>query len=236
LASQLTIIEQSIFRDISPLELLFGGWKKANKKELTPNIVRLIDWFNKITRWVASEVVTSSNLKLRIRVLTRFIQTAEECVKLQNYNATNEIISALQLTCVSRLKQTWRGLKATDLATFTRLSELMSREDNYRNYRESLSLAATPRLPYIGLHLADILSLLEISTWVQSPKDASKKHVNFQKMRNIERAAKPILSCYTNPPYEIKTIYNIQRFLMQDLITLDEAKLFEASKACEPSK
>lgn len=48
IAKQLTEIEHSLFKKIAPHELFFANWKKKGKSELSPNIVVLINWFNRV--------------------------------------------------------------------------------------------------------------------------------------------------------------------------------------------
>lgn len=48
LARQLTLIEYSYFSAIEVPELMFSNWKKDNKKELSPNVCKLIDHFNRV--------------------------------------------------------------------------------------------------------------------------------------------------------------------------------------------
>jgi hypothetical protein len=57
--------------------------------------------------WIATEIV-KPDLKYRIKTLTLWIKVAAECKKMNNFNGVMEILAALGLSCVSRLKKTWR--------------------------------------------------------------------------------------------------------------------------------
>ncbi len=78
---QLTLIEQDMFSRVVPSELLFGASGKANKHEVAPHVMRLVEWFNRIVSWVASQIVLTAGLKERRLVLKRFIEIAQVCLK-----------------------------------------------------------------------------------------------------------------------------------------------------------
>jgi hypothetical protein len=55
-ARQLSLMTSDQFRKIALKEFLNLGWLKPNKSEIAPNIVELIDMFNTLGTWVATEV------------------------------------------------------------------------------------------------------------------------------------------------------------------------------------
>eukprot|EP00005_Dracoamoeba_jomungandri_P004793 CAMPEP_0174260044 /NCGR_PEP_ID=MMETSP0439-20130205/8791_1 /TAXON_ID=0 /ORGANISM="Stereomyxa ramosa, Strain Chinc5" /LENGTH=914 /DNA_ID=CAMNT_0015344173 /DNA_START=112 /DNA_END=2856 /DNA_ORIENTATION=+ len=230
LAEQLANIEQRLFLKIQPVELLFASWIGKNRKELAPNVVEIIEWFNKISSWVASEIVLATNFRKRRAILSHFIETANECRKLRNYNALKEIMSALTRACITRLKVTWRGIQKTELTLFEELKELMDHHNNSFVYRQEFKSTEPPHLPFIGVHLSDLNFLEELPTRLEE-----NNHINFKKMRSIERAARPIIK-FKSFPYSIPTNNLLIKYLTEDIIALSESELFDASRACEPSQ
>ena len=67
----------------------------------------MIEQFNLISNWVASEIVQVEDEKQRAVLLNRFIIVAEECRAMNNFNAVMEIIAGLQSAPIYRLKHTW---------------------------------------------------------------------------------------------------------------------------------
>jgi hypothetical protein len=52
-----------------------------------PNIKRIINQFNRISRWVASEIVrVTDDAQMRLSMLKRFIELAQCCCDVQNLN------------------------------------------------------------------------------------------------------------------------------------------------------
>ena len=70
------MVEQRFFANIQPKEFYFGNWKRPNKEELCPNLVAYIGWFNRVTDWIITEIVTGLTLKRRVKALKKFINVA----------------------------------------------------------------------------------------------------------------------------------------------------------------
>lgn len=233
-AQQITMIEQSLYFSIGPNELLDGNWKKNNKTEVAPHIVELIEWFNTIDMWVATEIVTQTVLKTRRAVLSRFIQLAEEFLALKNFNGVKEVVTALERPAIQRLANTWKGLDKREVASFESMRELMSMEANHNRYREVLKRSEPPYIPYVGVHLQDLLSLEELPNQIRETG-----HVNFKKMRKIWIAAKPVLLRLQQPssPWLYKfpgaARPHLMTYLTEDLVTMTEKEVYAAAKALE---
>jgi hypothetical protein len=233
IARQMTLIEAEMFRSICPPELVGGSWKKKNRVELSPNVVRMIDWFNRITAWIQTEVVMTPNLRERALVLGRFIQVAEHCKAIGNFNTAMEVLSALNTVCVKRLNKTWRSLTRKEELSFAELEDVFSNVNNYVNYRRLIHDAASREgvLPYIGVVLQDLLMIEELPTLLPNGM------VNFRKMRRftgvlrseiLERQARSLRFNFMPLPV-------VQEFLIFGIQTLSEADLYKYSRLCEPS-
>ena len=51
-----------------------------------------IHWFNRLTSFVATETLKHTQRRLRVRMLNYFIETAEHCRQLNNFNSMSAII------------------------------------------------------------------------------------------------------------------------------------------------
>ena len=83
LARQLTLIDFSHFRTIGAHECRGNAWSKRRAAKLAPNIVRMVERFNTLSRWVSSEVLKPTIVE-RVRVLKLFIRLMGRPVSLQN--------------------------------------------------------------------------------------------------------------------------------------------------------
>jgi RasGEF domain len=75
LGAALSRIEYNLFRVIKTEEFMHLRWQKKGKEENAPNMLRLIDRFNEVSRWVATMIVKSMDVKRRVQLMSLFIQT-----------------------------------------------------------------------------------------------------------------------------------------------------------------
>jgi hypothetical protein len=62
----------------------------------------------KVSCWVATEIINCSTVKQRVAVIKRFILAAQHCLQYKNYNGLLEIILGLKNPSINRLQQTWK--------------------------------------------------------------------------------------------------------------------------------
>jgi hypothetical protein len=116
----------------------------------------------------------------RARKLTWFIDVAENCRYMNNYHSLMEvrrveemlfskksdqvkfkfhppaesllpkIMTGLNNSAVSRLRQSWEQVDANHKKVFEELDHLMSMLGNYKTYRSTLATSDKPCLPFLG--------------------------------------------------------------------------------------
>jgi len=77
LARQLTLIEYELYDQIQPKECLDQCWNKEDKEKRAPHVVKLIEQFNKSSRWVVWCVVTRIDITSRAKVIEHFIRISQ---------------------------------------------------------------------------------------------------------------------------------------------------------------
>ena len=56
------------------------NWTRRDANELAPNLTAFISHFNRVSNWVQTTVLRHTDVKLRARVITHFIETAKQLV------------------------------------------------------------------------------------------------------------------------------------------------------------
>uniref|UniRef100_A0A6Q2YXM4 Ras-GEF domain-containing protein n=1 Tax=Esox lucius TaxID=8010 RepID=A0A6Q2YXM4_ESOLU len=192
-AQQLTHIELERLSYIGPEEFIQAFEKKDpldNEKSYfsdhkkASNLEAYVEWFNRLSFMVATEICMPVKKKQRARVIEFFIDVARECFNIGNFNSLMAIISGMNMSPVSRLRKTWSKVKT---AKFDILEHQMDPSSNFYNYRTALR-GATQRsrtansnrekivIPFFSLLIKDIYFLNEgCSNKMQNG------HVNFEK-------------------------------------------------------
>lgn len=166
-ARQICLFEQSIYTKIHPKECLDQCWSKSDRYTRAPTVMRLIDFFNHFSNWVATMILKhekldgptplcspSSPLTLpdRVRELKRFMRLASELRLLNNFNGCQEVLAGLADSSIFRLRASWLRVEKDQklFDEFTELKTILSPDKNWATYRNMLKEVQPPCIPYLG--------------------------------------------------------------------------------------
>ncbi|CAK4715282.1 unnamed protein product [Aphanomyces euteiches] len=192
-ADQLTLIEEHKYQKIIPRELTNKNWTGEHKHELAPNVMALIEHFDARAVWVSSEILHPklNTPQQRFKMVSFFIDVADACYRLRNFNSLFEIVTGLTAPCLKQLESTWKLVPTSQIEHLERLKRVCSADDNYRAYREEYAAAeGYPRLPTISIVVKDLFGFEE------SMPTKEKGLIHFRKCRKICQAIRDALSCH----------------------------------------
>ncbi|KAI4898397.1 hypothetical protein NFI96_002298 [Prochilodus magdalenae] len=243
LAQQLTHIELERLSYIGPEEFVQAFVQKDpldNEKSCfsdhkkTSNLEAYVEWFNRLSYLVATEICMPVKKKHRARVIEFFIDVARECFNIGNFNSLMAIISGMNMSPVSRLKKTWGKVKT---AKFDILEHQMDPSSNFYNYRTALR-GATQRsitahssrekivIPFFSLLIKDIYFLNEGCT-----NRLPNGHVNFEKFWELAKQVSEFMTWK-----KVECPFERDRKILQYLLTapvFSEDALYLASYESE---
>lgn len=226
IARQLTIVEWETWKSIQPWECLSLAWMKKDKETQAPNVIKMIERFNWVSSWVASCICTIENTKKRSKTINKFIEIAERCFSLQNFNAVMEIVSGLNRGPVYRLKQSWENVTGQMKRTFDELKAITDRSKNYANMRKHLKKVDPPLLPYLGIYLTDLTFIEE------GNKNFIGELINFKKRHLISETIRSIKQ-YQQKAYSLERVdFIIDK--LKNITLYNEDVLYELSEYLEP--
>jgi hypothetical protein len=146
------------FMSLSPSELMQKAWAKDNKQEICPNVFKMTDLFNKLSKMVAYDIIYSSNIKMRVKRICFYLDVATSLIyddPLPDYNGAHAILSGLNVNPVIRLKETW--IAVDDQVGYKQkredLEHIFSPSKNFKTLRE---LQTKPSIPFLGLITRDL--------------------------------------------------------------------------------
>mmetsp|Transcript_17679 Transcript_17679/g.26314 ORF Transcript_17679/g.26314 Transcript_17679/m.26314 type:complete len:813 (-) Transcript_17679:8-2446(-) len=229
LARQLSLLDFKVFSRIRPVQLLRGSFSAKDKEKRAPDVVALINRFNRASYWAASEVVLQKRPKECAKAITHLILTMEELLDMNNFHSLMALFSGLSMTPVSRLKQSWALVKPKMMAIWNRCEEVLDPSKNFAKYRERLASANPPAIPFQGAFLTDLTFVAENAALTADGL------INWEKMMII---GKVLLQIHRNQqePYAFEIVRSIRNYLEHDHLCLGEKELYEKSYQLEGKK
>ncbi|KAM5207567.1 RAS guanyl-releasing protein 4 isoform 3-T3 [Hipposideros larvatus] len=116
---------------------------------------------NSVSRWVQVMVLSRPGPTQRAQVLDKFIHVAQKLHQLQNFNTLMAVTGGLCHSAISRLKDSHAHLSPDSTKALLELTELLAARNNYASYRRTWAGCTGFRLPVLGVHLKDLVSLHE---------------------------------------------------------------------------
>ncbi|KAL0104407.1 hypothetical protein PUN28_017258 [Cardiocondyla obscurior] len=242
LAQQLTHVELERLSYIGPEEFVQAFAKESPHLETsfkdmkkTRNLESYVQWFNRLSYFVATEVCKHAKKKQRVRVVEYWIETARECFNIGNFNSLMAIIAGLNMSPISRLKKTWSKVQS---AKFLILEHQMDPSSNFSSYRSTLKAAmwrsagATDErqrivVPFFSLLVKDLYFLNEGCS-----NKLPNGHINFEKFWQLAKQVTEFIAWkQVACPFEKNP--RVIAFLQASPV-LTENTLALASFECEP--
>ena len=227
IAEQLTLSEHDLYRAITGSECFNQNWLRKSEG-LSPNIVELTTRFNKLSRWLASDVLQHADVRERKNAMERLIAIGQHCREIRSFGVLMIIMGSLGSSPIFRLRKTWESLSRSSMARFEELKELVRTEQNFLNLRQATKIAELPCLPYIGTFLGDL-------TFIDAGPDYTAEGlINWSKFQSTANTVLQ-LQAKQKTAYAFEVLSDWQRFLSA-LPDFSEAELYEMSKKVEVSK
>ncbi|KAL8169345.1 UNVERIFIED_CONTAM: RAS guanyl releasing protein 1 (calcium and DAG-regulated) [Gekko kuhli] len=149
--------------------------------------------------------------------------------QLQNFNTLMAVIGGLCHSSISRLKETSSHVPHDIHKVFNEMTELLSSYRNYDNYRRAYSECSNFKIPILGVHLKDLISLYEAM-----PDYLEDKKINIHKLYSLYNHVNELVQLQEMaPPLEAnKDLVHLLTLSLDLYYTEDE--IYELSYAREP--
>ena len=169
LAQQMTLLDSELFMKIGLAEIL--AWGKEQNGHVSPNLADFIDHFNKMSFWVRTLILKEPKQQEREKLFRKFLKIMKHCKRLNNFSSYLAILSALDCSPLRRLEF---PKPLTDI--LQEFCLLIDSDAAFKAYRQALSEARPPCIPYLGLILQDITFI-----HLGNPNELPDGKVNFVK-------------------------------------------------------
>ncbi|XP_068577657.1 RAS guanyl-releasing protein 1-like isoform X1 [Cebidichthys violaceus] len=193
LAEHLTFLEFKSFCRISFVD--FQNYIRSCCMKDIPVMERSIALCNGISQWVQLMVLSRPTAQLRAEVFTKFIHVAKNLHLMHNYNTLMAVVGGLCHSSISRLKDTTSNVPSEVTKVLNEMTDLLSSCRNYDNYRQAYNKCTGFKIPILGVHLKDLISVNEaMSDYVEDNK------VNVQKLQALYSHINELIQLQQIPP------------------------------------
>uniref|UniRef100_G3NR17 RAS guanyl-releasing protein 1 n=1 Tax=Gasterosteus aculeatus aculeatus TaxID=481459 RepID=G3NR17_GASAC len=193
LAEHLTFLEFKSFCRISFVD--YQNYIRSCCMKDIPVMERSIALCNGISQWVQLMVLSRPTAQLRAEVFTKFIHVAKNLHIMHNYNTLMAVVGGLCHSSISRLKDTTSHVPSEVTKVLNEMTDMLSSCRNYDNYRQAYSRCTGFKIPILGVHLKDLISVNEaMSDYVEDSK------VNVQKLQALYSHINELIQLQLIPP------------------------------------
>ncbi|XP_035238441.1 RAS guanyl-releasing protein 1-like isoform X1 [Anguilla anguilla] len=227
LAEHLTYLEFKSFCRISFAD--YQNYIRSGCMKDNPLMERSITLCNGISQWVQLMVLSRPTAQLRAEVFTKFIHVAQNLHQMHNFNTLMAVVGGLCHSSISRLKDTSSHVPSEVTKVLNEMTELLSSCRNYDNYRQAYSRCTGFKIPILGVHLKDLISVNEaMSDYVDDGK------INVQKLQALYNHINELIQLQQTPP-RLDANKDLVHLLTLSLdLYYTEDDIYELSYAREP--
>ncbi|CAF4802995.1 unnamed protein product [Rotaria sp. Silwood1] len=227
LAAQLTYLEWKILRRITFTD--YKTYAIKNTLQDNPRLERSIQFFNGLSTWIQCMVLSKMTPKQRAEIIHKFLEVAKYLKELQNFNTCLAVIGGISHSALARLSKTMMCLSTEDIKFLGEMTDLLSSNSNYAQYRKSLSESEGFKIPIIGVHLKDIISL-HVALQDRLEYDL----INFRKLVQLSIVFRTLTSLQASVP-PVQPNHDLINLLTLSVdLSYTEDEIYELSLAREP--
>ena len=222
LAKHITAIDSQVYRSIHAYELC----DHLISKRCT-NITKMVDRFNIMSNWISFMIVTPETAADRAKVYSKFVEIGCCLRSLNNFSGLLSLTSGLKNTCIHRLIQTQELISQQIQDDFKVLTNLMSPDKSFKEYREALHSASPPVVPYIGVYLGNLTFIND------GNPNTIDGLINFRKCELMYTRVIEEFLQYQQAPYEFELDEQLS-LKLSNIRSFTEDELMELSSKREP--
>ena len=160
IARNLTLISYKMLSCIDINELWSGNFIKEDKYTKAPNVMKLLDRFDKLMLFIIEDICSYETNKTRAKLITKWANIAQKCRDLHNYNDLLIINQCFNNNLIKKMISTWKKLPKSTLELIADLNKFCTNQQCYINIRrEIVGYKHMAYIPYLGILIKEILDI-----------------------------------------------------------------------------
>jgi len=167
IAISLTHVSYNLLCNINIEELLNTNFSKKDKHVRAPNVMKVIEHFDKLVLFIIEDICSYDEPKRRAEAITKWIKIAEQCKNLYNFNDLLVINTCFSNYLMRRMVLTWKKVPKSTFKKMNELKKFCSNNQCYLNFRrEMVNRRGRFYVPYLGILLKEIVNIEEKNKYV----------------------------------------------------------------------
>ena len=160
IARNLTLISYKLLSSIDFNELWNGNFIQDDKYTKSPNVMKVIDRFDKLMLFIIEDICSYETNKARVKLITKWANIAKTCRDLHNYNDLLIINQCFNHTLIKKMVSTWKKIPKSTLELISDLNKFCSSQQCFINIRkEIVGCKHIAYIPYLGILLKEIVDI-----------------------------------------------------------------------------
>ena len=160
IARNLTLISYKMMSSIDVNELWSCNFSKEDKLSKAPNVMKLIERFDKLMLFIIEDICSYETNKARAKIITKWANIAKKCKDFHNYNDLLIINQCFNHYLLKKLIKTWKKLSKSTLMLIAELNKFCNNQQCYLNIRrEMVGCKHLAYIPYLGILLKEIVDI-----------------------------------------------------------------------------
>ena len=157
IARNLTLISYKMLSCININELWNNNFSKDDKYLKAPNVMKLIDRFNKLMLFIIEDISSYETSKARAKLITKWANIAKRCKDLHNYNDLLIINQCFNHYLLRKMISAWKKLSKSTINLIDELNKFCTSQQCYINIRRDIAgCKHSAYIPYLGILLKEI--------------------------------------------------------------------------------
>ena len=160
IARNLTLISYKLLSCIDINELWTCKFTKDDKYIKAPNVMKVIDRFDKLMLFIIEDICSYETNKARAKLITKWANIAKRCRDLHNYNDLLIINQCFNHNLLKKMVSTWKKIPKSTLELISDLNKFCTNQQCYINIRrEIVGCKHIAYIPYLGILLKELVDI-----------------------------------------------------------------------------
>ncbi len=207
IAKNLTLISYKMMSTIDINELWNNNFNKKDKYLKAPNVMKIIDRFDKLMLFIIEDISSYETNKARAKLITKWVNIAKRCKELHNYNDLLIINQCFNHYLLKKMVSAWKKLPKSTLVLISDLNKFCNNQQCYINIRrEIVGCKHKAYIPYLGILLQEIVDIENKNKYLE--KFSEYNCINCVKLQKIYYAVNKFFE-FKNFSFTFTQIYDL---------------------------